>query len=140
MVATPIAEKQTVQTFNEENTGQIQPYYFLSREAILPKWGDGRRARALLDFYYDPYNWIIQGAFSAIAKQIASTPYEIKGDQEHKILVRHYEEVLSGAEFDDFGGGFRGWISRVVLDYLRFDDGAFVEIIGGKLCLPQSQK
>lgn len=127
------AEKQTVQEFEPDARQGVLPgyHYFFYRSAILPTWGDARRPKALFDFYYDPHNWAIQGAFSAIVKQIASTPYEIKGDQEHKILTRHYEGVLSSAQFDDFGGGFRGLISRVVLDYLRFDEGAFIEIIGG---------
>lgn len=126
------AQKLTVQEFEpKESTGGFaSTYYFFWRNTVLPPWGDARRQRALFDFYYDPYNWAIQGAFAAIAKQIAATPYEIKGDAEHKILTRHYEEVLSGAQFDDFGGGFRGFILRLVLDFLRFDDGAFVEIIG----------
>lgn len=127
------AQKQTIQEFEPKDTtgGFASTYYFFGRTAILPPWGDARRQRILLDFYYDPYNWAVQGAFAAIAKQIASTPYEIKGDTDHKVLTRHYEQVLSGAQFDDFGGGFRGFILRTVLDFLRFDDGAFVEIIGG---------
>lgn len=132
VLAAQTAQKQTIQEFEpKESTGGFaSSYYFFWRNAILPPWGDARRQRTLLDFYYDPYNWAIQGAFAAIAKQVASTPYEIKGDAEHKVLTRHYESVLSGAQFDDFGGGFRGFILRLVLDFLRFDDGAFVEIIG----------
>ena len=126
------AQKQTIQEFEPKDStgGFASAYYFFWRNAILPPWGDARRQRMLFDFYYDPYNWAVQGAFAAIAKQVASTPYEIKGDAEHKVLTRHYESVLSGAQFDDFGGGFRGFILRTVLDFLRFDDGAFVEIIG----------
>lgn len=132
VLAAQTAQKQTIQEFEpKESTGGFaSSYYFFWRNAILPPWGDARRQRTLLDFYYDPYNWAIQGAFAAIAKQVASTPYEIKGDAEHKVLTRHYESVLSGAQFDDFGGGFRGFILRLVLDFLRFDEGAFVEIIG----------
>jgi hypothetical protein len=128
-----VDEKQTVQEFEPDSS--IGRYdsgynYLFYRDAILPPWGAYGRQRKLLDFYYDPYNWAVQGAFAAIAKQVASTPYEIKGDKEHKILVRHFEDVLSGAQFDDFGGGFRGFIMRLVLDFLRFDEGAYAEIIG----------
>jgi hypothetical protein len=127
------AEKQTIQEFETDARHGALPgwYYAFYRGSLLYPWGDSRRTKQLWDFYVDPYNWPVQGAFSAIVKQIISTPYEIKGDQEHKNLTRHYERVLSGAQFDSFGGGFRGLVSRTVLDFLRFDDGAFVEIIGG---------
>ena len=68
------AQKQTVQEFEPKDStgGFASAYYFFWRNAILPPWGDARRQRALFDFYYDPYNWAIQGAFAAIAKQVAS--------------------------------------------------------------------
>lgn len=126
------AERQTVQEFEpkESTGGSLHYHYFFSRMAILPPWGDARRKRALFNFFADPYNWGTQGAFSGIVKQIASTPWELKGSAEHKNSARHYEKVLSEAQFSDFGGGSRGFLSRMTLDFLRFDDGGWAEIIG----------
>jgi len=131
MVLAKQALDKTVRSIPDEDAVLPQSFlYTLWRSRLLPPKGELRRDRALMELYYDDFSWLFRGAVSAICKQIASTPYELKGDKEHKILVRYFEDLLSHAEFGDFGGGFYGFISRGVLNFLRYDTGWLIEIIG----------
>lgn len=129
MVMTAKIRKHSVREFpTEDSPLPALMSYIMYRGALLPTKGNNRRDRALFDFYWNDHNWLIRGAFANIAKQFASTPSEIKGDQPR--LVRYYEDVLSQAEFGSFGGGLRGLMLRFALNYLRFDSGALVEMVG----------
>lgn len=121
--------KHSVREFNtdKDSFSDIVRYLWY-RGALLPSKYDTRRERALFDFYWNDHNWLIRGAFGSIAKQIASTPSEIKGDQPR--LVRYFEDVLSQSEFGPYGGGLRGLLTRLATNFLCFDHGALVEIIG----------
>ena len=128
MVNNHLAERQTVQEFEEKTSLGASFGLLWGRGDLVAGWGTRARDLALRSWYYDPYNSLVQGAFANLVKQVAQTPWEVSGDQPR--LVRYYQDLLSRAQFDDFGGGWRGFVDRVVLDFLRYDFGAVVEIIG----------
>jgi hypothetical protein len=90
------------------------------RGPLLPAVGTRERERTLLAYYNHDYSTLIQGAFSGIAKRIASTPWEISGPPR---ATKRFQEVFRQA---DLLAGWGTFIEKVVLDILRFDGGAYV--------------
>lgn len=128
MVLAPVFD-DTVQEFEDGTTARYNPlFYTFYRSAILPTWGTPIRDWHLRRYYRDPDNWLAQGAFTGLTKRVISTPWEVKAG---KRLTNYYQELFSEAHFGDYGGGWDGFISRVLLDFLTLDFGAVVEIIGG---------
>jgi hypothetical protein len=114
-----------------------------TRTTFLPPRATRSRELALKDLYFMDENWMIRGAMTGLAKNIASLPWEIKGDDAQSPLfgelassqgwrlkrddgVNYYQEVLRQA---NFGAGWGTFISQIVLDFLRYDAGAYVEVI-----------
>lgn len=93
------------------------------RGALLPAPGSRDRERALLAYYNHDYSTLIQGAFSGIGKRIASTPWEISGPPR---ATKRFQDVFRQS---DLLGGWGVFIEKVVLDFLRYDGGAYVEVI-----------
>lgn len=95
------------------------------RGTFLPPWGTRQREFALRDIYRMDEQTLIQGAFSGVAKTIASLPWEIKGDEDttdpaygemaqargwrlrRSNGVEYYQEVFRQANFG------RGWGSLI---------------------------
>lgn len=119
------ARKQTVQELPDakRDAGMLPMYFATNRGIILPSWGTGERERALRNFYRHDRNNIIQGAFAGLAKKIAATPWEIKGENDAD--VKYYQTVFRGAQF---GAGWTEFIKMWVLDYLRQDRGVYIEL------------
>lgn len=97
--------------------------YYTTRGELLPSWGTRNRERLLRAYYLHPYNTLVQGAFMGLIKKVKGTPWEIVGG---KTRTSYFSKMLREAEF---GRGWGDFLSRVLLDYLRHDVGAFVEII-----------
>lgn len=122
-------------------SGFSTPY---ERTTMLPPRGTRSRELALQRLYFMDEAWMIRGAFTGIAKNIASLPWEIKGEDEtpnpvfgqmaseqgwklkSDTGVEYFQEVFRQA---NFGGGWGAFITQVVLDFLRYDAGAYVEVI-----------
>lgn len=134
MVAPDQALKRTVQDFEPKDSpgGDSFWLYFPTRDNILPAWGSRNRDRALREWYRDPHNGLVQGAFAGLAKRVASTPYVMSHVSKDKgsRKIAYYQELLNNAQFGDYGGGWRGFILRLLLDFLTQDFGSVCEIIG----------
>lgn len=130
MVNNHLAERQTVQEFETKTSlgTSFGLMLFGGRGELVTSWGTRARDLELRQWYYNPYNSLVQGAFANLVKQVSQTPWEVSGDQPR--LVRYYQDMLSRAQFDDFGGGWRGFLMRTCLDFLRYDFGTVIEIIG----------
>lgn len=123
--------KQSIQEKPDatKDGAQLLDWTMLSdRGPLLPAYGTQQRAEALLNHYRADYNWAVKGAFAGICKLLASTPWEIKSDTESAegFDVDYFQQLLRQA---DFGTGWSGFIQKVVLDWLRYDRGAFIELI-----------
>lgn len=113
------------------------------RGTYLPAWGTRARELALHDLYLMDEQGLIQGAFSGIAKAIASLPWEIKGSEDEDEAygqaaarqgwrlrrsngVEYFQEVFRQA---CFGEGWGTFIEKAVMNFLRYDTGAYIEAI-----------
>jgi hypothetical protein len=113
------------------------------RGTYLPAWGTRAREYALHDLYNMDEQGLIQGALSGIAKAIASLPWEIKASEEDNPVfgqlaarqgwrlrrsngVEYYQEAFRQA---CFGEGWGTFIEKSVMNFLRYDTGAYVEAI-----------
>lgn len=94
------------------------------RGPILPAFGTRECDEALRRIYRAQYNTLVQGAFSGLIKKVLSSPYIIEGPKEE---VDYFNTMLQNAQF---GEGWKGLISRVLINYLTQNQGAFFEIIG----------
>lgn len=112
------------------------------RGSILPARGTRDRLFALRNWYFADEQTNIRGAFSGIAKHGASLPWEITGDDKPGDLftglgqelgyntntgVEYYQEVL---RHSNFGAGWGQLMTQVWNDFLRYDTGAYIEVIG----------
>lgn len=114
------------------------------RGTILPARGTRQREYALDDMYFMDEMDLIRGAFTNIAKIIASVGWEIKGDATEDETfgqlasqrgwqlkrnngVEYYQEVFRQA---NFGAGWGTLCTQTIDNYLRFDAGAYIEVIG----------
>jgi hypothetical protein len=95
-----------------------------SRGAILPAYGTRERERELLNLYRHDYNNLFRSAVAVLAKQVQSTPWELKGDPS---ATDYFQQVLLQA---DFGQGFEAFVSKLIVDWSRYDSGAYIELVG----------
>jgi hypothetical protein len=132
MVLAAQVERQSVQVkpdATQNPADALDFFIYATRGPILDVYGTQQRQGQLLRIYRNEYNWPVQGAFSNIGKQIASTKFEIKSeiDTEGDFGIDYWQELLANA---DFGAGWLHFCQKGVLDYLRFDRGWFIEVIG----------
>ena len=114
-----------------------------TRGTYLPPFGTRARELALRELYRMDEMNLIRGTIVAIAKAIASIPWEIKGaDTEDEAFgqmaqrqgwrlrksngVEYFQEVFRQA---NFGAGWGAFCAQMVENFLRYDTGAFVEVI-----------
>lgn len=112
------------------------------RGSFLPAYGTRQREFALRDWYRMDEQVIVRGAFSGLAKHIGNLPWEITGDDAPSDVfsgmgqelgysagngVEYFQAVMRHA---NFGAGWGQLMTQVVLDFLRYDTGAFIEVIG----------
>lgn len=124
------AQRQTIQKLpdaaNGNGAGSDFWYIPVSRGWILKTWGTRERERQLREYYRHEYNTLLQGAFGGLVKKIKATPWELAGPSRGRNTARYFQDVFRDA---DFGDGWGNFLSRVLLDYLRQDGGAYIEII-----------
>lgn len=121
------AQRDSVQELPEVNANGHSDLGFWSepvaRGVYLAAWGTRQRQRQLRAYDWDEHNTLWQGARSMLEKKFAGTPSELKGGRN---LTAYFDDVLRYAEF---GKGQRHLKKLVARDYLRFDGGAYVEVI-----------
>jgi hypothetical protein len=91
--------------------------------AYLAGWGNPRREWQLRQYYRAMYNTLFSSVASNLATEIAATPWQLYGKRNRD----YYHKVLTQAQF---GMGWRAFVQAVVQDYLVFDMGACIEVIG----------
>ncbi len=94
---------------------------------ILPPYGTRRREWALRLYDRHPYNTLWQGAVDGLLMRWCATNWVIDGG---KILANRYQRVFRGAVSGEWVG-WDSWLASVARDYLRFDGGAWIEVVGG---------
>jgi ADP-ribosyltransferase exoenzyme len=135
---------ETVQKPPEVSKEGMVNFWAMSgvRGSILPGRGTRDRLFALRNWYFADEQTNIRGAFSGIAKHGASLPWEITGDDKPSDLfaglgqelgyttptgVEYYQTVLRQS---NFGAGWGQLMTQVWNDFLRYDTGAYIEVIG----------
>lgn len=89
----------------------------------LAPWGSPRREWQLRMYYRAMYNTLFSSVASNLATELAATPWQLYGKRNRD----YYHKLLSQAQF---GQGWRAFVQTVVQDYLVFDMGACIEVIG----------
>lgn len=117
---TKVAEFQTVQ--DREKFSLFFGSY--ERTGLLPAYGTLERDWQLNRVWKNDYNTLYKGAIMGLSKRIASTPFEVKAPE---MYGDYFRDMLLQA---DLGNGWAAFIQKLVMDFSRYDRGAFVEIIG----------
>jgi hypothetical protein len=120
------AKVQSVQSFDDghDGTGSIKDLIgFFQRGEILPAWGYRDRLRQLREYYFHPRNLMVQGAFANLAKKQSSAPWEVSGPAN----ASYWQDILANAQF---GAGWDAFVQIMQLNFLRYDTGAYMEVIG----------
>jgi hypothetical protein len=128
--------------------GTVNGFFGIGAErgSILPPRGTRQRELQLKAMYFWDEMNLIRGAFTNIAKIIASVGWEITGDEDEddkpavsalarmqgwrlrrNTGVEYFQEVFRQS---NFGAGWGTLITQVILDFLRYDAGAYIEVIG----------
>ncbi len=92
------------------------------RGPLLPGWGSRERERVLRDLYRHDYNTVFRGAIAGLIKRVQSTPWEVKSSKDD---ADRWQALLMNADFGDWDQ----FISTLIIDYSRHDQGAFIELI-----------
>lgn len=93
------------------------------RGPLLSAWGTRQREKELRQYWHHDYNTIFKGAVAGLIKRVQSTPFQIKapvGDGDR------WQKTLMLADF----GSWERFLSKLIIDYHRHDQGAFIELIG----------
>lgn len=97
------------------------------RGPILPAWGTRERERWLRSYDRHELNNLWQGARSGLIKKIVATPFELTGPKYGPNYANYFDRVLRNANFRTTG--WDEFLSLLLRDFLRFDGGAYFEII-----------
>ena len=118
-------ERRTAQDIPDvERDGYGLGYAFsTARGDLLPAWGTQVRKYALRALWRHDFNWMGQGAISGLIKKFTAARWEVIG----KKRVNYFTDVLRQA---DFGAGWDVCLGKFLLDYFRYDDGGWIELIG----------
>lgn len=95
---------------------------FAYRGPLLPQYGSRARELSLRHYWHHDYNTLFRSAIAGLIKRIQSTPYEItspRGDEDM------WQSILMQADFGDWDR----FLSKLIIDYSRHDQGAFIELI-----------
>lgn len=129
MISLPLdkLERESVQVLPDAEKNSTPGFFIVSpRGSILPHRATRQREVALRDWYRADEQTMIRGAFSGVAKKIAALPYEIAGEDTGTYNRDYFQNVFNEA---DFGRGMARLVVKLVLDYLRQDVGAFIELV-----------
>jgi hypothetical protein len=103
------------------NEGRLR-FGVTKRGPLLPAWGSRERERWLRDYWRHDYNTLFRGAVTALVKRVQSTPYVVKAPAQDG---NRWQEILMSADFGDWDR----FLSKLIVDYSRQDQGAFLELI-----------
>lgn len=98
-------------------------FYATERGDLLPAWGTRERERWLRAYDRHNFNNLWQGAANGLINKFANTPSQLTGGRN---LTARFDNIL---RYSQRGSGQRALKKLVGRDYLRFDGGAYVEII-----------
>lgn len=111
----------SVQVHRKVNEGRLR-FTIQQRGPLLSAWGTRERERELRLYWHHDYNDMFRGAIAALIKRIQSTPWEIKSPRNDGA---EWQRILQQADFGDWDR----FISKLVTDYSRHDQGGFFELI-----------
>lgn len=115
------AENLSVQEHPEPNQFPLR-IGFSARGPLLVSWGSREREKALRNYWHHDYNTIFRGAIAGLIKRVQSTPWEIVSQNEDG---DRWQSLLMNADFGDWDR----FLSKLIIDYSRHDQGAFIELI-----------
>jgi len=115
--------RYTVQDARDE--ALVLPLRSTARGAILPAPGTRDRLAALRDYYRSDHAYLARGAIAGLAKRVASLPWTIRAPD-----PREADRVRALLVEASFGQGWGAFVQQLVIDFLRYDTGAFVEVVG----------
>ena len=117
-----IAENLSVQEHQPANQYPLIFGDVSVRGPLLPGWGSRERERILREYYRHDYNTVFRGAIAGLIKRVQSTPWEVKSTEDD---ADRWQALLMNADFGDWDQ----FISKLIIDYSRQDQGAFIELI-----------
>lgn len=120
------AIRDTVQKLPDADQGGHVLNVGAMRTPVLPEWGTRQRERMLRWWYRHPYSWMIQGAFAGLINKWLATSWTLDGAMTGINSAYYFDDVLRNAEFGETWDML--W-SKVWLDFLRQDGGAYIEVI-----------
>jgi len=123
-----LALEQSVQqkpSLKRGDTG-VQRFWWseYSRGPLLPPEGTREREWALHQYATHDYNTLFKSGVATTTKRVISTPWELTGEIEG---AEFYQDMLWNA---CFGAGWDTFLAKLVKDFTRYDNGAFVELMG----------
>lgn len=121
-------ERQSVQDMPQVDpkSGAIESSfwgYSYQRSPYLDAWATRHRLRQLRWYDLNENNAAWQGGSAGLIKKLKATGHQLKGGRN---LTNKFDDILRYAQF---GAGFDTWQAMMWRDYLRYDIGAFSEII-----------
>ena len=133
-------ERQTVQSLPDvkaDNGASAASFWSdaVVRGELLPGWGTVEASRWLRAYDRNDYNTLWQGAAAGLIKKFSQAEFQLSGGRN---LTHRFDDVLRYASFGQGSQRLRQLLAR---DYLRFDHGAFMEIIapGNPMKAPTGQ-
>ena len=123
-------ERQSIQEHEPNTSVGVSNIWFhipgvdaLDSTELLPPYGQHWRDRRLRLLYRGPYAWIAQAAVASLVRRVKQTPWQMEAGPR---IRTYYQHLLQDAEFSEGWGTF---ISKVLLDFLTCDYGAYIEVI-----------
>lgn len=130
------ALEHTVQDLPQaQHDGTVRQFFgVIEHGPLLPSWGSRQRLQLLQRYDRHDFSTLWTGASAGLQKKIAATPWEVTGPAGEDI--QWAQDLLRNA---NFGAGWSSLVMQAVRDFLRYDTGAFIEVIGpGDPLLPMA--
>lgn len=115
------ALQNTIQVVPDPQEGAVRfGYNWTQRGPLLDAPGTRRRLWQQRQYWHHDYNELFKGAAAGAVKNVQSTPWEVRADDPEP-----WQTILMQADF----GNWDRFVSKLVKDFLRYDVGAFIELI-----------
>ena len=118
-------ERESVQSHPDAKKNEAPADFWMgttARTELLSPYASAQRKKDLLAYYRHPLNGMVQSAFAGMTKKWSGVEWVLKGERKRE----YFNSVLNAAHF---GEGWETFTEMVGLDFLRFDDGAYIELI-----------
>lgn len=119
-------ESVTQQPYADRNGLAIWSGVQSAAGPILPPWGTRQREYALRQWDRHEYNTLWQGAADGLLMRWCATDWVIEGGRN---LANKFQRIFRNAASNEWIG-WDTWLSSVARDFLRFDGGAWIEVVG----------